>query len=197
MQSVIFKGLALLALTFGLACSNLRLSSDWDVDVDFSKIQTYAWIGQTSGVQGIEPPNSLLDKRIRKAVHDTLIRKGFREVDRAEADVVVSYHLGIEKKLDVRTLERGYGYAYRGAGRYRGYGGYSDTYVTQYDEGTLLLDLVEPKKMQIVWRGSAQSRISEGTSPGERQQRVREVIDKILEQYPPNASDDGNAAGDE
>jgi len=186
MPNAILKALSILTLLIGLACSNVRVSSDWDIEADFSKIQTYAWIGPSSGVEGIDAASSLLDKRIRRAVHETLVAKGIQEVERAQADVLVSYHIGIEQKLDVQTVHRGYGYGYGGAGRYRGYGGYSDTYVSQYDEGTFLLDLVDPQKMELVWRGSAQSRISQITSPEEREARVREVVGKVLAQYPPN-----------
>ena len=179
--------LSLFALSIGLACSNLEISSDWDTEVDYSKIESYAWIGQGSGVEGVDGTGSLLDGRIRRAVQETLSSKGFSEVGRQQADVLVSYHIGIETKLDVQTVHRGYGYGYGRYGRYHGYGGgYAETRVTQYDEGTFLLDLVEPQKMELIWRGSAQSRISTQTSPDEREQRVREVVEKVLAQYPPS-----------
>jgi hypothetical protein len=138
---------------------------------------------------GAEAASSLLDQRIRKAVKETLSSKGISEVDRQQTDVLVSYHIGIETRLDVQTVHRGYGHGYGGHGRHRGWGagaGYADTRVTQYDEGTLLLDLVDPQRMDLIWRGSAQSRISTRTSPEEREQRVREVVDKVLAQYPPS-----------
>ena len=191
MRSV--TALFLFAFTVGLACSNLKISSDWDSEVDFSKVQSYAWIGQASGVEGFESAegaSSLLDQRIRKAVQETLSSKGISEVGRQQADVLVSYNIGIEKRLDVQTIHGGYGHGYGGRGRYGGWGGagggYTDTRVTQYDEGTFLLDLVDPQRMELIWRGSAQSRISTRTSPEERQQRVREVVGKVLAQYPPN-----------
>ncbi len=189
MRSATVTLLSLFALTIGLACSNLKISSDWDTEVDYSKINSYAWIGLGSGVEGIEGPGSLLDQRIRRAVQETLSSKGFSEVDRQQADVLVSYHIGIETKLDVQTVHRGGGYGYGGYGRYHGYGGrggFAETRVTQYDEGTFLLDLIDPQKMELIWRGSAQSRISQQTSPEKREQRVREVVEKVLAQYPPS-----------
>ena len=189
MRSATVTLVSIFALTIGLACSSLRVSSDWDTEVDYSKIRSYAWIGQGSGVEGVEGMSSLLDQRIRRAVQETLSSKGLSEVDRQQADVLVSYHLGIEKKLDVQTVHRGYGYRYGGYGRYRGYGaggGYTETRVTEYAEGTFLLDLIDPQKMELIWRGSAQSRISRRTSPEKREQRVREVVERVLAQYPPS-----------
>jgi hypothetical protein len=188
MRSATLTLLSLFTLAIGPACSNLKISSDWDTEVDYSKIQSYAWIGLGSAAEAIEGTSSLLDQRVRRAVQETLSSKGFSEVERPQADVFVSYHIGIEKKFVVHTVQRGYGYGYGGHGRHRGYGaggGYADTRVSQYDEGTFLLDLIDPQRMQLIWRGSAQSRISKKTSPEEREQRVREVVEKVLAQYPP------------
>ena len=177
-------------LILGLGCSNLRVSSDWDPEIDYSKISTYAWIGQGTGVEGTVEASALLDDRIRRATGEALLAKGISEVSHEQADILVSYHIGIEVKLDVQTIHRGYGYGYGygGYGRYPSYGGggYTDTRVTEYEEGTFLLDMIDPEKMQLIWRGSAQSRISQKTSPEEREQRVREVVDKVLAQYPPS-----------
>jgi Domain of unknown function (DUF4136) len=178
----------MIGLMFGLGCSTLDISSDWDTDVDFSEIESFAWIGPASGVEGADGAGSLLDQRIRRAVAETLGTKGLREVERQQADVLVSYHIGIESKLDIETVHRGYGYGYGGGSRYSRYGppgGYTDTRVTEYDEGTFLLDLIDPERMELVWRGSAQSRIYSRTSPEEREARVREVVGKVLGQYPP------------
>ena len=63
MRSEIFAVLSLFGLATGIACSGIQVSSDWDAEVDFSKIQTYAWIGLESGVEGIEGT----DETIRRA----------------------------------------------------------------------------------------------------------------------------------
>ena len=57
--------------------------------------------------------------------------------------------------------------------------------VDQYEEGTLLLDFVSPRDRQLIWRGSAQSRLRDIKTPEKREARVREVVGKILERFPP------------
>jgi hypothetical protein len=167
-----------------LACSGVRVTTDYDTSADFSKLHSYAWLDERSGVQGDRPDvTSLLDRRVRGAVDRELQHRGLSPVDRAQADALVTYHLGVESKLDVNTINTGYGY---GRGVYRG-GIATHTTVTEYQEGTLLIDVIEPKSKQLIWRGSGQSRLRQSSSPEERERRVDEAVGEILKSFPPKA----------
>ncbi len=185
----VILGLALVSSLGGFACSGLTVATDFDPNADFSKIRSYAWLDERSGVEGDRNDVSgLLDQRIRRAIDAELLGKGLANLERASADVLVSYHLGVEKKLDVRTIHSGYGYGggwHRGYGRYGGYGAGSETYVSEYEEGTFLIDLIEPAKKQLIWRGSGQARVRRSSSPEDREERIREVVAKVLATYPP------------
>ena len=167
-----------------LACSGVHVTTDYDPAADFSKLHSYGWLDEQSGVQGDRPDvTSLLDRRIRRAVDSELQRKGLSAVGPTEADALVAYHLGVESKLDVNTIHSGYGY---GRGVYRG-GMSTHTTVTEYQEGTLLVDVIEPKSKQLIWRGSGQSRLRQSSSPEERERRVDEAVGEILKSFPPKA----------
>lgn len=169
-----------------VACSGVRVSTDYDPSVDFTGFGSYAWLDDSSGVEGDrEDVTSLLDRRIRQAIEDELEAKGLARVERDEAEVLVSYHLSVDKKLDVDTINTGVGY-YRG---WYGASAHTETIVREYEEGTLLVDLVEPGSRQLVWRGSGQSRLRESSSPEQREQRVRQVVGAILKDYPPASGD--------
>jgi hypothetical protein len=166
-----------------LGCSTIKTSSDYDPAFDFSTLSTYGWLDHTVAVVGsaAQMDNTLLDKRIRRAVDSQLQGMGYRRVANEEASFLASYHIGVKQKLDVSTIQSGSGYGYR-----RGwYGGYSETQVRQYDEGTLLLDIVEPKKRQLLWRGSGTARVSKSKTPEQREARVQEAVREILKSFPP------------
>jgi hypothetical protein len=168
----------------GLACSGIQVTTDYDPSADFTRVRSYAWFDDKSGVQGDRADvTSLLDQRLRRSIDAELQRKGLSPVGRAEADVLVGYHLGVETKLDVNTIDTGYGYGY---GRYRG-GISSHTTVTEYQEGTLLIDLIDPKSKQLIWRGSGQSRLRRSSTPEQREQRIDEAVAEILKSFPPGA----------
>jgi Domain of unknown function (DUF4136) len=164
-----------------LACSGIRVTTDIDPNADLTRVRSYAWLDERSGVEGERTEvTSLIDRRVRHAVDEELQRKGISSAAKNTADVLVSYHLGVATKLDVNTIDQGYG-----RGLYTG--GVSHTTVTEYQEGTLLIDFIEPKANQLVWRGSGQARIWKSTTPEQREKRIAEAVAQILESFPPSA----------
>jgi len=179
--------LALLG-TIGLAlpgCSGFKVSSDFDPEVDFSKYGSYAWLPRPDPTKDPEASrrDGLLIQRIERAVDASLTTKGMRRVEpEAGPSLLVTEHISVEQKLRVNTTNYGYGY-----GRWGYYGGgYTDTYVDQYEEGTLILDFIDAQTKQLVWRGSVQSRLRDESTPEARDARVRAAVNAILDRYPPS-----------
>jgi len=171
----------LATLTLG-ACSGISVSSDWDPNADFSRIASWDWVPGPQGSTGNPRLDSdLLDQRIRSAVDAELSLRGVRRAREGNPDVLIAYHLGVENKIDVNTVQRSYGY---GPYWYSG-PAYTETYVSEYEQGTLLIDILQPEDRRLVWRGAGQARVNESGSPEDREARVREAVRKILEQFPP------------
>ena len=61
-----------------------------------------------------------------------------------------------------------------------------DIDVYQYEEGNLILDFIDPKSKELIWRGSAKAVVGNEKTPEERQKKIEETIQKILEKYPPH-----------
>ena len=114
--------------------------------------------------------------------------KGFSQVSGESADLLVGYHVGIQDKLSVQTIDTYYDY-YPGGRIYRGR--YvsppmtSRTVVDSYEQGTLIIDFMDQKTRQLVWRGIGQARVHEASSPEQRTKRVNQAVTEILAQYPP------------
>ena len=179
----LFLGLSL----FLASCSTTKISSDYDPAVDFATLKSYAWMERPNPNEAPSiADNTLLRNRIERSVDAVLSAKGLSKVPRAEADFLISQHIGIQQKLQVDTTQYGYGYGF-GYGAWGGpIGGYnSQTTVSQYDEGTLMLDFVNPESNNLIWRGTGQSRVRKTSNPQEREKLIRAVVDKILTQFPP------------
>ena len=103
-----------------------------------------------------------------------------------EGDFGVGYRGSIQEKIDVQTIDRYYGYG-PGWGQYGpGYGGIAtETYVDQYDEGTLIIDVVDNRSRKLVWRGSTSARVREDETPAKRTERTQAAVDAILAEFPP------------
>lgn len=164
-----------------IGCSGIKVDSDYDPRTNFAALQKYAWLPLPRAKTGDPRLDSpLLASRIEDAIETRMAFNGFTKVEPDDADFFVTFHIGVDQKLDVMTIPTTYGYGAR-----RGYYGGVETRVDQYEQGTLLIDFVDRTKADLLWRGSGQSRVSQTSSPEEREQRVREAVNAILKQFPP------------
>jgi hypothetical protein len=162
------------------ACSQIQVHSDHDPGANFAALRTYAWLQKTSEApRDPRLDNDLLDSRVHSAVNDELYAKGYREAAE-NPDFRVTYHVMVQSKFDVQSFPVYYGYGY---GRLGAPG--PDVRVTEYEQGTLILDLVDSATNDLIWRGSAQARIDPNRSPQERTKLIRDAVHAMLEHFPP------------
>ncbi len=173
---------SLMVVAFG--CSTVSYQYDYDPEVNYTGLKTFNWI--TLFVQ--EDIYTLNDKRIQEAVNTQLEVKGCK-MTTDNPDFLIAMDVTKEEKTEVRTWDSGYG----------GYGGYGvramlygDPYmgntqfdVYEYEEGTFILDFVDPESMELIWRGIAQGELRNYSTPAERYERIDEIVQKVLSNFPP------------
>ena len=174
--------LAPFALAVALACWTVQVTTDYDPETDFSSYRTYGWLPRTPEATGHPRLDSpLVQERVRSGIERALKAKGYSPGGE-DADFFVTYHLAVDRKLDVQTTSSSfYGlYGYRVA--------IPETTVREYDEGSLIIDVMDAARKQVVWRGVGSGRLR-GTSttldPVQLQQRVYSVVDEVLTGFPP------------
>ena len=173
------RPLALLLLPLLAACSQVSVHTDHDTKADFSRLRTYGWLQKPSDLpRDPRIDNDLLDSRVHSAVNDELQAKGFTEAE--NPDFRVTYHVMVQSKLDVQSFPVAYGY---GLGRVGAMS--TDVRVSEYETGTLLLDVVDSTSNELVWRGSAQARIDPNRTPQQRTKLIREAVHDMLAHFPP------------
>lgn len=155
------------------ACSTVRVQTDYDPAVDFSAYHTFAWMA-VDGAASASP--DLTTQRVHSAVESTLGALGYRRVDPASADLLVTHSASVDQRIHVDQAYRGYGYRHAG---------YTETWVDVYDEGELMIELVDAQRERVVWQGVAQARVNPQQSPQEREQQVREAVAAIFKSFPP------------
>jgi hypothetical protein len=170
------------------ACSSARTHYDYDPDADFSRWRAYAWYPIGSPPTGRDSP--LLHDRIVSTIERVLGEAGFVRILNGEPDFYVNYHLSPEERLDVVTLND----VYVGGPHMRhwegaGWGGmaWTETRVEQFEEGTLIIDFVDPLRRQLAWRGSGTRRLSREPRGHQVTHRVNEAVEEILGQFPPQS----------
>jgi hypothetical protein len=161
------KSLSLLSLAIGTAlmgCASTQVTTDWDRNTQFASYHTYAWM-ETPRMQAMQHA-TLFDRRLRAAVEEQLAVKGMRKADAAgEADLLIVYHAGVQDKVDVQTS----GY----------FGRRVD--VREYQQGMLVIDVVDAKTKSLVWRATAKDEV--GDADPSREQ-IGKAVQKMFAGFP-------------
>ena len=170
--------LALGLLSAG-GCMGPDVRTDFDPSAEFSVFHTFAFTGLTDRDQGGVLENSLLRKRIEEMVGQQLIAKGLRQVgSENHPDLLVHFWVGVKDKQRVESTGP-YGGRYGWRAGY--YGGGVTTY--EYQEGTLIVDLAESSKKELVWRATIVGTLKD--SPEKNVEMANKGVAKAFENYPP------------
>ena len=195
MKNLLF--LAVLALLAGLSACAPRVNVEQRANVDFSRYRTYAWADTKVKTTGSANPlyhDPIAQDRIRMAIDNELAQRGLRKVANSRPDFYVTTHFYIdEAERTVASSAVGAGYAYPYSVAYGGgfipvnYGyfyrpAYYQTYHTeQYKQGTLILDFIDSRTNNLVWRGSLADPLDD---PGQLGQQFAGAARDILDKFP-------------
>ena len=186
MKHIILLCVMVLALP---GCSTLKVTSDFNPNTDFTRLKTYGWlhsIDQPS--ENVRINNDFVRGAVREAVEEALGEKGFVKTDRDSADFVITWFGAIETKLKVENINHfyapyGYGTLYR------------DPYwnsnpsiasTTEYEEGSLVFDFIDPQKQSLIWRGSGRDKVVEGEPDEVVRKHLKAAVKSIIADFPPH-----------
>src|SRR5262245_53487626 len=127
------------------ACTTFDVKTEHDPTADFSRYRTFVFADPADIGEERTPDEVALRDRIEPAIAEELKDKGFQFLQPdQQADLAVYYWVNIQAKRR-KAWGRGYSWGAR-------YGGGVTSY--PYREGTLVLDLVEPTKRELVGRAT-------------------------------------------
>lgn len=183
------RGLLLAGIVLGLAatlaCKGVQYHSDYNTDIDFTKYRTYAW--NPKGNHFTDDPRfrgDLVQARIVRSTQKALADLGLAQADSAaDADLLVTFHAAVDSRITATQVQAHYGYDY-----YWGSYAFGTTYQAYYDQGTIVLDLMENgpgEEDQLVYRGYATGGIEEKPrEPDEMDRNMDRVMANIMADYP-------------
>ena len=181
----------LVIVFFISGCSTLKVTNDYNPDFSFAEFQFYNWIPDVPATTG-DPRidgNTLLHDRVRNAIDDQLAAKGYVKSKTDKPDFWVTYHFTLDKQTEIQTINGYYnygpGWGWRNRDYYSPYYG-SETYVYTYEQGTLIVDIVDPSNRKLVWRGSVTDKVNFSNTPEQKIQKIREAVARLFMQFPPH-----------
>ena len=187
---------------------------DYDRGADFAAYKTYQWgedttvrqnvaaptggatISPPSGLPNVQLPDGgplavrggtaddqLIRQDIRRAVNEQLAQKKLTQVE-SNPDLLVTYRAAVREELGINLSAFG-----MGSGPLGGWGGSNGGTVSGQTStipiGTLVVDLYDPARKQLVWRGDASKTIDIKKDADKNYRNLQKAIAKLFKNYPP------------
>ena len=171
---------------------------DYKADYNFNAVKTIAFYEDSGQVSGDNPLqiSDMQRDRIDEALSHALEKKGFEiGKDTGKADLLLSWSLFTQEKTSVQTWNTpnvSYAGYYSRYNRYSGYNCWNclanqtEVTVSNYTEGTFIVDLIDPTLKRSVWRSVIQSRLK--GKIGTDQDKYNEAAAAIFASFPPGVS---------
>ncbi len=154
--------------------------SDYDKEYDFSKLKTFDFKMQHRVAKDPLGQNGLWERRIEQDLVADLQKQGFERSEHSTPDFLVAYYMGTKERVDTRYL--GYGFPGRWGWRHRGWFGWPsgiDVWEIPYTESTLVVDVIDARTNQLVWRGYDTDNIDLNKS----EKTIAKAVETLVERF--------------
>lgn len=165
-----------LFVIIAFACSPAKIRTSYDQNIDFARYETWCWLRGCELVY--EGPNYLYDsamiESIGNAIAIEMYEKGFVQTD-DNADLMLDYHIVIKEDSAIfaRVHEEDLPY----------WSDYEQDYY-HFLKGTLVLDVIDRERGQVIWRSSAERYMA--LFPEMDDKLIKRSIHHLMKKFPPN-----------
>jgi hypothetical protein len=157
----------------------MSVGSHVDRSANFSQYHTYDW-GPPDALPTGDPrldENPFFNDHLQGAIEKQLPSRGLTRVTSAPPDLLLHYHASINSRIDVDRIDRDRGYCY---GDDCGVG------VTEYEAGTIVLDIVDTSTNRVIWRGWAEDKVEGMLNNADTMAgKIDEAVTRMLKRLPP------------
>lgn len=156
-------------------------SAAFDPAADFTRYATWAWkpsVRPLTGEPRVDSP--FLHQRIQQAVATELLARGLVQTTPAAADLLLLYRLALTEDFQPGALEA--------TGDFppaRDPGVRSALFGRVVRRGSMVLDMFDPKRGTVVWRGFVEREVGSFQNPDAQLPAVQSAVRALLAEYPP------------
>jgi hypothetical protein len=150
---------------------------DYDTSYELADFKTYNW-GNKKDVESQKNPryySELNDKRIKSAVNNELNLRGYMLAE-TFPELLVHYHIVVDDRSVLVTEPYGYVYGL--------FWEQLETHIYSYREGTLIIDVIETKTNELVWRAWAAAPVENLDTPKKIDVIVKKAVSKMFREFP-------------
>lgn len=120
--------------------------------------------------------DQLINQDIKRAVDEQLAQKGLTKVEK-NADLQVAFHAALHEEKSINL----FGDRWMGMGSVQGQ-------TSTISTGTLVVELYDPARKQLIWRGDASKALDIKKDPNKNYKNLQKAMEKLFKNYPPQAS---------
>ena len=172
--ALVTAALAALALS---GCATMNVSSHIERGVDFAQFRTWDF-GPADALPTGDPRldnNPFFKDYLEGAVGKALEGRHYARVTSGTPDLLVHYHANISKTFDINGVDNRYGYCSSDC----------EPRFIEYEQGTIVLDVVNTQTNRVVWRGWAQENINGVIDNQELlRKEVHKAVTRMMELFP-------------
>lgn len=163
------------------ACSTQKAGMVYHDGFDFGAVKTYSLYPRNSSFTETQ---SLLDNRrnaIEIAIERTMANKNFNYTDVEKADLIVTYYVFDGKRGDFSKYNKEVHFCSRclWANAWQ-----TDNQYSKVSQGSLVLDLFDPKRNRSVWRSIYELNLKGKENSAETNDKIKQAVTAMLAQYP-------------
>ena len=171
-----FATVALSALALA-GCATMNVSSHVDRGVDFAQYRTWDW-GPADTLPTGDPRldnNPFFKDYLEGAFEKQLAARHFEKSASGTPSLLIHYHANISQRFDVNGIDNRRGYCYDDC----------EPRVIEYEQGTLVIDVVDTRTNRVVWRGWAQDSVDGVIDNQDRLARqIDKAVTRMMERFP-------------
>jgi len=175
--------LAVAAIALAGCASGPDIRADYDKSADFGKYRTFGFVANAGTDSG--DFRSLSTQMLQNAAARQMEQRGYTRAE--NPDLVINFTGKLEEKVDVESTPAPYygpGWGYRGwyGAPYGGWGG-SEVTTRRYNVGTLIMDVVDREKRQVVFQGGISGVVTKEMQQN-REASINSAVEGIFSKYP-------------
>jgi len=153
----------------------VKVTTDYNHRVDFSRYRTYSWLKVEA--------DPLWTDRIKDAVDSQLVAKGWSRVaDGGDASLAAFGSSHKQPRIETFYNTFGGGWFWRGFGD-----GIATTTVDFTPVGTLVVDIFDTPTKKLIWRGVASDVLSD--KPEKNEKKLEKATADLFAHFPPPSKD--------
>lgn len=164
----VFISILCLALTCAAFAQDVKVEFDKTKDYSFYKTFRFGESEIVTPKEKKQITDAALHKIIRDAIEEELFEKGIKKND-SSAELVITYVAGIFEHSERQNLGP--------LGTAPGQS--SQTWMNNYSQGELIIDINDVKSKNLIWRINSQT----NTSTPEAENYIDQVVDKGLKKF--------------